>query len=122
MAPKSRTGKSLDLTSAPVELLWNGEVVDHGVTGAAMGHPFEGLAWLANLLAGRGRAMQAGEIVITGSALRTRFPEAGDEIIYRIEGLGETSVPYHAVARTSLPGNPAPGRLGRPAPARPAPP
>jgi 2-keto-4-pentenoate hydratase len=33
--------------------------------------------------------MRAGEIVITGSALRTRFPEAGDEIIYRIAGLGE---------------------------------
>ena len=73
-------------------VLWNGEVVDQGVTGAAMGHPFEGLAWLANLLAGRGRAMKAGEIVITGSALRTRFPEAGDEITYRIAGLGETSV------------------------------
>jgi 2-keto-4-pentenoate hydratase len=57
-----------------------------------MGHPFEGLAWLANLLAGRGRAMQAGAIVITGSALRTRFPATGDEITYRIEGLGETSV------------------------------
>jgi 2-keto-4-pentenoate hydratase len=84
--------RRLDLASAPVELLWNGEVVDQGVTGAAMGHPFEGLAWLANLLASRGRAMKAGEIVITGSALRTRFPEAGDEITYRIEGLGETSV------------------------------
>jgi 2-keto-4-pentenoate hydratase len=82
----------LDLTSAPVELLWNGEVVDRGVTGAAMGHPFEGLAWLANLLASRGRGMKAGEIVITGSALRTRFPEAGDEITYRIGGLGEATV------------------------------
>jgi hypothetical protein len=30
--------------------------------------------------------------VITGSALRTRFPEAGDRITYRIAGLGETSV------------------------------
>ena len=36
--------------------------------------------------------MKAGEIVITGSALRTRFPKAGDEVTYRIEGLGETSV------------------------------
>jgi 2-keto-4-pentenoate hydratase len=84
--------RALDLTSAPVELLWNGEVVDRGVTGAAMGHPFEGLAWLANLLASRGRGIKAGEIVITGSALRTRFPEAGDRITYRIAGLGETSV------------------------------
>jgi 2-keto-4-pentenoate hydratase len=36
--------------------------------------------------------MAAGEIVITGSALRTRFPQAGDEISYRIAGLGETIV------------------------------
>jgi 2-keto-4-pentenoate hydratase len=66
--------------------------VDRGVTGAAMGHPFEGLAWLANLLASRGRGMKAGEIVITGSALRTRFPEAGDAVTYRIAGLGEATV------------------------------
>jgi 2-keto-4-pentenoate hydratase len=92
LGPEVPDWQKLDLTSAPVELLWDGEVVDRGVTGAAMGHPFEGLAWLANLLAVRGRAMKAGEIVITGSALRTRFPEAGDQITYRVAGLGETSV------------------------------
>jgi 2-keto-4-pentenoate hydratase len=92
LGPEVADWRRLDLASAPVELIWNGEAVDRGVTGAAMGHPFEGLAWLANLLASRGRAMKEGEIVITGSALRTRFPEAGDEVIYRIEGLGETSI------------------------------
>jgi 2-keto-4-pentenoate hydratase len=92
LGPEVADWRRLDLTSAAVELIWNDEIVDRGVTGAAMGHPFEGLAWLANLLAGRGRGMQAGEIVITGSALRTRFPEVGDRITYRIEGLGETSV------------------------------
>jgi 2-keto-4-pentenoate hydratase len=50
------------------------------------------LAWLANLLAARGRGMKAGEIVITGSALRTRFPETGDEVTYRIDGLGAATV------------------------------
>jgi 2-keto-4-pentenoate hydratase len=92
LGPEVADWRRLDLTTAPVRLVWNGEVVDEGVTGAAMGHPFEGLAWLANLLASRGRGMKAGEIAITGSALRTRFPEAGDRITYRIEGLGETSV------------------------------
>jgi 2-keto-4-pentenoate hydratase len=91
LGPEVADWQRLDLASAQVELLWNGEVVDRGVTGAAMEDPFEGLAWLANLLAARGRAMKAGEIVITGSALRTRFPEAGDRITYRIAGLGETS-------------------------------
>jgi 2-keto-4-pentenoate hydratase len=92
LGPEVADWRRLDLTSAPVELFWNREVVDRGVTGAAMGHPFEGLAWLANLLASRGRGMKAGEIVITGSALRTRFPEAGDEVTYWIEGLGEATV------------------------------
>jgi 2-keto-4-pentenoate hydratase len=92
LGPEVTDWHHVDLAGAPVELLWNREVADRGVTGAAMGHPFEGLAWLANLLASRGRGMKAGEIVITGSALRTRFPEAGDEIAYRIAGLGETTV------------------------------
>jgi 2-keto-4-pentenoate hydratase len=92
LGPEAAGWRDLDLTSAPIALLWNGEVVDQGVTGAAMGHPFEGLAWLANLLAARGRGMKSSEIVITGSALKTRFPEAGDEVTYRIEGLGETTV------------------------------
>jgi len=92
LGPEVADWRHLDLTSAAVDLVWNGEAVDRGVTGAAMGHPFEGLAWLANLLASRGRGMKAGEIVITGSALRTRFPEAGDEVTYRIDGLGAATV------------------------------
>jgi 2-keto-4-pentenoate hydratase len=92
LGPEVTDWRDLDLASAPVELLWNGVAVDRGVTGAAMGHPFESLAWLANLLASRKRGMHAGEIVITGSALRTRFPEPGDEVTYRIAGLGETTV------------------------------
>jgi 2-keto-4-pentenoate hydratase len=92
LGPEVADWRRLDPTGTRVELVWNGAVIDQGVTGAAMGHPFEGLAWLANLLAGRGRAMKAGEIVITGSALRTRFPAAGDEVTYRIAGLGDTSV------------------------------
>jgi len=92
IGPEVKDWQDLDLETTPVELLWNGELVDRGVTGAAMGHPFESLAWLANLLAARGCDMKAGELVITGSALKTRFPEAGDEITYRIAGLGEATV------------------------------
>jgi 2-keto-4-pentenoate hydratase len=92
LGPEVADWRTLDLATAAVELSWNGEIVDAGTTGAAMGHPFEALAWLANLLAGRGRGMKAGEIVITGSALKTRFPQAGDTVTYRIAGLGETTV------------------------------
>jgi 2-keto-4-pentenoate hydratase len=92
LGPPITAWRALDLAATPMALEWNDEVVDQGVTGAAMGHPFEALAWMANLLAARGRGMAAGDVVITGSALATRFPEAGDEVTYRIEGLGETTV------------------------------
>lgn len=84
--------QDVDLATTPVELVWNGTVVDQGVAGDSMGHPLEGLAWIANHLAPLGRTMTAGETVITGSALKTRFPEPGDEVTYRIEGLGETTM------------------------------
>lgn len=82
----------LDLSSAAVELDWNGEIVETGVTGAAMGHPFEGLAWIANHLAGRGRTLDAGHVVLTGSAFAPKPASEGDVVSYRIEGLGEATV------------------------------
>jgi 2-keto-4-pentenoate hydratase len=88
--------RQVDLATTPVELVWNGQVVDRGVAGDSMGHPLDGLAWIANHLAARGRSMTEGEIVITGSALKTRFPELGDEVTYRIAGLGETTVRLEA--------------------------
>ncbi len=84
--------QQIDLASAPVALTWNGDIVDEGVAGDSMDHPFEGLAWTANHLAAQGRALAKGDIVITGSALKTRFPAPGDTISYTITGLGETTV------------------------------
>jgi 2-keto-4-pentenoate hydratase len=88
--------RQVDLATTPVELVWNGQVVDRGVAGDSMGHPLDGLAWIANHLAARGRSMSEGEIVITGSALKTRFPEPGAEVTYRIAGLGATTVRLEA--------------------------
>ena len=92
LGPRVTDWRGLDLAAAPVEAVWNGELRDRGVTGDSMGHPFEGLAWVANHLAEHGKALRAGEIVITGSALKTAFPAPGDAVTYRIEGLGETAI------------------------------
>ena len=75
-----------------MSLTWNGEVISRGCTGDSMGHPLEGLAWVANFLAQNGRKLSKGSVVITGSALKTEFPQPGDSITYAIDGLGETSV------------------------------
>ncbi len=74
-----------------VELEWNGEIVDRGVTGNAMGHPFEGLAWVANHVAERGGQLKAGEVVLTGAAFPPKPAAVGDNVTYRIAGLGEVS-------------------------------
>ena len=84
--------RDLDLVNAVATLDFNGETVDRGRTGDAMGHPFEVVAWLANHLAGRGRQLEAGMIVMTGSVVTTKFPTAGDSARFAIEGLGEVNL------------------------------
>src|SRR3954471_9857101 len=51
--------------------------------------PFATLAWLANLLAERGRDLKAGMVVITGSLIPTFSIAAGDHAVFTVEGLGE---------------------------------
>jgi 2-keto-4-pentenoate hydratase len=51
--------------------------------------PFATLAWLANLLAERGRGLAAGMVVITGSLIPTFSIQAGDRAVFTVEGLGE---------------------------------
>lgn len=70
----------------------NGESLDSGNTGNALGHPLNGLAWVTNHLAGRGRHLKAGEIVMTGSALKTRFSAPGDGYTYTVQDLGEVTL------------------------------
>ena len=83
--------RALDFKTNPVAMYLNDEFVENGVTGDAMGHPFESVAWLAGLLAGQGKQLRAGMVVMTGSTLATRFPQAGEEYRYEVEGLGSVS-------------------------------
>lgn len=51
--------------------------------------PYATLAWLANLLASRGRGLQAGMVVITGSLVATFSVAPGDRVAFAVDGLGE---------------------------------
>ena len=79
--------EDIDWRSQPVTLTYNGEV-ETAVTGDAMGDPFAALAFVANNLTDRGKRLRTGDIVITGSTLKTRFAAAGDRAHYEINGLG----------------------------------
>ena len=54
--------------------------------------PFATLAWLANLLAERGRMLTAGMVVITGSLIPTFSIASGDRAVFTVDGLGEAIV------------------------------
>ena len=51
--------------------------------------PYATLAWLANLLAGRGRDLKAGMVVITGSVIPTFSIAVGDRAVFSVDGLGD---------------------------------
>jgi len=70
----------------------NGEVVGEGYGRDVMGHPFEALAWVANNLAARGKHLRAGQFVITGSLVTSKFPKAGDTVRFEIDALGSVEL------------------------------
>lgn len=45
----------------------NGEIVATGAGAARLGHPANAVAWLANTLGAHGIALEAGEVVLSGS-------------------------------------------------------
>ena len=76
--------RDLDLSDLPVTLYQNGQSPERAKTGAA--DPLGSLAWVLNHFARRGEVLAAGEIIITGSVMRTRFPEVSDQFRYEIDG------------------------------------
>ncbi|HEY8361211.1 MAG TPA: 2-oxo-hepta-3-ene-1,7-dioic acid hydratase [Ramlibacter sp.] len=69
---------AVDLRWAGALLLKNGIVEESGLGAAVMGHPANGVAWLANKLAPHGEGLEAGEIVLGGSFTRPVPCAAGD--------------------------------------------
>ena len=70
----------------------DGIVVETGNTGAILGHPANGVAWLANTLAEFGVTLQAGDIVLPGTCTRCRRIAGHRVVRGRIDGLGEVSL------------------------------
>jgi 2-keto-4-pentenoate hydratase len=92
LGPAVTEWRSVDLERAITRCWVNGEPAGQGKTGDAMGHPFDAVAWLANLLNGRGRTLQRGMFVMTGSSITTKFPAPGDRVRFAIDGLGEVAL------------------------------
>ncbi|MEM7267862.1 MAG: hypothetical protein AAF401_01275 [Pseudomonadota bacterium] len=74
--------RSLD--ELPARLSQDGEADAFATSGDA--DPLGSLAFVVNQVSSTGGRVQAGEWVITGSVLQTRFPSVGDHFVYDIAG------------------------------------
>ncbi len=86
--------QGLDLSTCGMVLEKNGEIVATGAGAAALGHPANAVAWLANTLGQRGIALEANEIVLSGSLAIMVPVFAGDQLRVSIGGIGSCSVRF----------------------------
>lgn len=80
--------RRLDLAALRGRAFVNGVAVGEGRGADSMGHPLAALQWVANHLAGRGRALRRGDYVISGSLVTSKFPKAGDLLRFEAGALG----------------------------------
>ena len=88
-----RDWRKLDLGRLSGATYINGVEGGRGTGALVMGHPLEALAWLANSRVKHGLApLRAGEFVMLGSVVETKWLDAGDEVRVEIEELGELTL------------------------------
>ncbi len=93
-------GQAVARTAAPDLLdvigcaIINGLEVSRGTGADVLGHPHHALAWLANHLAAEGKGLHAGQIVLTGSLVKTLWLKPGDGVTMDLSGLGNVSATF----------------------------
>jgi 2-keto-4-pentenoate hydratase len=70
----------------------DGADIGEGFGRDILGHPFNSAAWLATQLASRGAGLKAGQVVMTGSVMKTIFPDRVGDYRFEIEGIGVVDV------------------------------
>ena len=85
-----------DLLDVVGRALVNGDEAGRGTGADVLGHPHHALAWLANHLAAGGKGLRAGQIVLTGSLVKTVWLGAGDQVVMDLSGLGTVAVDFRA--------------------------
>jgi 2-oxopent-4-enoate/cis-2-oxohex-4-enoate hydratase len=86
--------RALDLRACRIALQKNGAPLSEGVGAAALGSPAYCVAWLANTLSRFGIALEAGEVVLSGSLVPLEPVRAGDRLSLVLEGVGAASVSF----------------------------
>lgn len=86
--------QNLDLPAVTGTLYIDGESAGSGVGADILGHPFEALAWLANLRQAQGNPLRAGEFVLLGSVVKTVHFDAPARCVADLGELGRVEVNF----------------------------
>ena len=77
----------------------DGGAIGEGHGRDILGHPFNSVAWLAAQLASRGVGLKSGQVVMTGSVMKTVFPP--EDATYRFDLEGISFVEVHVTEELS---------------------
>jgi 2-keto-4-pentenoate hydratase len=77
-----------DLAAVEAVVSVDGKVVDRGFGRDVLGHPFHSVTWLATHLAAQGARLRAGDVVMTGNVVTTKFPDRSTSYHYELTGCG----------------------------------
>lgn len=86
--------RDLDLRMVPGILYRNTEIEETGLSCGVMGHPANGVAWLANKLSTLGYALEPGQILLAGSFVRPVWAQIGDTIRADFGTLGSVAIQF----------------------------
>lgn len=86
--------RELDLSLVGMTLELNGEIVSTGAGAAALGHPANAVAWLANTLGKLDMTLKPGEVILSGSLGAMVAVKAGDNLRMSIGGIGSAGVRF----------------------------
>jgi 2-keto-4-pentenoate hydratase len=70
----------------------DGSPIGEGHGRDILGHPFNSVAWLNSHLSTRGNGLRKGQIVMTGSVIKTVFPTEAAAYRFALDGLGFVEV------------------------------
>ncbi|GIX45998.1 MAG: 2-hydroxypenta-2,4-dienoate hydratase [Candidatus Tectimicrobiota bacterium] len=88
--------RDLDLDAVAVEVRRNGKTVLRARGAEALDNPLHALAWLANRLAAYGRALEAGQCVLTGSFIKPQPVAPGEHWEAHFTPLGSVAATFTA--------------------------
>ncbi|ESX83965.1 fumarylacetoacetate hydrolase family protein [Mesorhizobium sp. LNJC405B00] len=84
----------LPLADLETALILDDQTVETGSTSAILGHPAEGIAWLANALGRHGVGLNAGQVLLPGTATRSHRIAGCKTARAEIEHLGTVTLNF----------------------------